>query len=1096
MNNISTTCRKMLMTLALGLFTVFAFAQQNVAGVVVDQSGEPLIGVSILVKGTTNGTITDFDGNFALTGLKETDVLEISYMGYATQTITVGKQANIKVTLSEDTQQIDEVVVVGYGQMKKTDLTGSVSSADGGALAAKGTTSALEALQGSVPGVNVTQASGRSGDFDIQIRGKSSINGDSSPLFVVDGVICTDISFLNPQDIERMDILKDASSTAIYGSRATAGVVVITTKSGTTIKDKKQDAKMTVSYDGYYGYSQIARMPDFMDAQEFLNYRFMNFLSSPNFNGSKMVTSQPIWKMDAENYRQSMIFNGDGESVMKNFIRDGKTYDWPSMVTRNGHKTNHYLSFSGASEKINYHFGFGYNLDQGVYIKDRQDRFNIKGSVDAKINKYLSAGFNINLAYTKNSYTDDAAVGIAFRQNAFAQPKDADGNYWLMPAQVEALGTQSTSYNFTSAYNPLEIIDKNSKESKTYRALGNLYLQVKPADWVSFKTTFSPNFVNKRTGEYKYYTEKAQEESGSHEEYTSFEWTWDNQLDFNKTWGDHTLGAMLLFSMNQYKYDYSQIGRTTTTGDDAIAMMTGTQWHNLYAGAIDDKNTGTSYKETSMMSVAARVNYNYKGKYMITGTVRTDGSSKFTKGHQWGWFPSAAIAWRMSEEDWLKDVNEVSNIKLRLSYGITGNNSVAKAYNMVGVSGPSIYAFGTALANGFYPSGVVNSALSWEKSHEWNAGFDFGFFHDRISGTFDFYNKVSNDLLYARSLPLVSGGGTILDNVGSVLNRGVELSLTTVNVDMKGWRWTTSFNFAYNKNQVLSINGEQDNIINSSDPIKKSLFVGEAVNNIYTYNWQGIVSDQMMTVPDNAAAKNAGFTPGAEVRECDYYYKVYGWQEGMPKVEDRNGDGTITDDDKLVLGSQDPKWTANISSTLSWKGIDFSFSLYTKQDFAAYNAFIADATDYHYRGYNKLDVDYYIPAGTLIGCDGVNADGTYINPVYQETTHYGSFPMPNAVSSQEFGMGQVYYSNTKYCLSGVKQHLYYWKVKNITLGYNLPKKALEPWKCQSMRIYFNVMNPFCWSNGYMGFDPEWANAKASNDGPSTITYQFGLSLKF
>lgn len=1091
------TLKMVLTSLLLSMSCIVVFAQQTVSGTVIDDAGEPLIGVSIQVKGTTTGSITDFDGNFTLDNIASSDILVFSYVGYASKEIPVGNQKVLKVTLSEDTEVLDEVVVVGYGQMKKSDLTGSVSSADGSSLAAKGTTSAMEALQGTVPGVNITQSSGRTGgSFDVQIRGKSSINGDSSPLFVVDGVICDNIDFLNPQDIERMDILKDASSTAIYGSRATAGVVVVTTKSGATVSKKAQEDKVTISYDGYYGYSQVTRMPDFMDAQEFLNYRFMEFLGSGQFTAGVADVAQPVYQMTPGQYAQGMIFNDNGESVIKKFLANGQTYDWPSMVTQDANKTNHYVAVSGRGEKVNYHFGFGYNLEEGVYKGDRQDRFNIKGSVDAKINKVLSAGFNINLAYTNNDYASGDAVKIAFRQVPFAQPYKLDENGLPTdelnekPANYAALGSFK-DYQFTDTYNSLVMLRDDSKNSKKYRMLGNIYLQIKPLEWMTFKTTFSPNYVSSRTGEYTA-ASCGRTEAAHHEEYSAMEWTWDNQLDFNKTInGDHSINAMLLFSMNEFNRTYSEIGRSTT---EESAIMTGTEWFNLYAGAADNENIGTSYYETKLMSAAARFNYSYKGRYMITATVRADGSSKFSKGNQWGWFPSAALAWRMSEENWMQGADWLTNLKWRLSYGVTGNNTVAAAYNMASVAGPSIYAFGNVVANGYYPSGVINSELSWEKSNEWNAGVDFGFLRDRITGSVDFYNKVSSDLLYVRSLPLVSGGGTLMDNVGSVLNRGVEVSLKTVNVDIDGWQWTTTFNFAYNHNEVLSINGEEDKIISSSNPITKSLFVGESVNNIYSYNWDGIVSDKMITVPDNEAATNNGFTPGSQVRSCDYYHKVYGWNEGMPIIEDHNGDGVIDDNDKYVLGSQDPKWTGSVTSTLTWKGWDLSFTLYTKQDYTIYSPFLADNYDYNYRGWNNIAMDYYIPAGTLIGCDGVNADGTYINPVYQEETHYGSYPMPRGVGNY-YGMGDIYYNKGVSNLAGIKKNVWYWKFKNITLGYNFPKKWLDPWKCQSLRLYVNITNPFCWSN-YEGFDPEWAGVSMENDAPSTVTYQVGASIKF
>ena len=1070
-----------------------AFAQKTVTGTVKDAKGEPLIGVTVFVDGKPE-SITDIDGNFSIPNASPSSKVKVSYIGYKEQTVTLGNSSNLSIVLQEDNAQLDEVVVVGYGTMKKSDLTGSVSSADGAKLAAKGTTSAMEALQGSVPGAQITQATGRAGsDFNIQIRGKSSIQGTSKPIYVVDGVICDDIGFLNTQDIERMDILKDASSTAIYGSRATAGVVIVTTKSGSSLAGKSEE-KVSISYDGYYGVSKIARMPDYMNADQFYKWRFSQFLSSGQVANGVATVAQPTWKMTQQDFLQGMLADTeDGTSVLKNMLNNGESYNWPDLVTQDGQKQNHYLAVNGSSKNTHYHFGVGYNREEGVYKNDLQNRYNLKGSVDSKINKYLSAGFNLNLAYTENQLASDDAVKDAFRQVPFARPYASDGSYNVKPGNFESMGTKANQ--FTDTVNPLIYLRDDSKESNTFRVLGNIYVQLKPVEWLSFKTTFSPNYVNSRTGEYTA-SSGSRTETASHEEYTRKDWTWDNQIDFNKTFGDHSLSAMGLFTMSSFDRMYSQIGRTST--DDA-SIMTGTKWYNMYTGTIFEKDpkdsgigTGTAYWEETMMSYALRLNYSYKGKYMFTGTVRTDGSSKFLKDSRWGWFPSAALAWRISEEDFMKNISWIDNLKLRLSYGVTGNNTVSGHYNSVGVSGPNIYAFGSVVANGYYPSGVINADLKWEKSHEINFGIDYGFLNNRINGSIDLYSKTSKDLLYQRDLPLVSGGGKLWDNVGEVQNRGIEFALNTVNIQTKDWYWTTSFNFARNINKVKKINGE-NKIIDSDNPITSSLFVGSPMNSLYLYKWDGIVSDKNITVPNNDAAVNAGFTPGEQVRSCDYFHKVYGWSEGMPIIKDNDGNGVINADDKMILGCQDPSWTGNISSTLQYKDWDFSFSIYTKQNFTVYSNTLADTYDYAYRGWNKINMDYYIPAGTLIDCDGVNADGTYINPVYQETTHYGSFPFTNS-SITNNGAGSASYEKNVYNALAVDK-ISYWKVKNITLGYTFPKKLLSSWGCQYLRLYVNITNPFVFTK-YKGFDPEWADAAKKNDGPSTVTYQIGASIKF
>ena len=535
----------------------------------------------------------------------------------------------------------------------------------------------------------------------------------------------------------------------------------------------------------------------------------------------------------------------------------------------------------------------------------------------------------------------------------------------------------------------------------------------------------------------------------------------------------------------------SQASNTEKSYWAATEVMDGTDWWNMGTGTYNADDSYTSYTENSMISYAFRLNYSYKSRYLLTATVRRDGSSKFTKDNRWGTFPSVALAWRASEEAFLQKVNWLSNLKLRLSYGVTGNNDGIGNYaTQQSVSGPVFYPFGPDYLNGFYPSSIVNKDLKWETSTEYNAGIDFGFFGGRINGSVDVYQKTSKDLLYSVALPLESGGGTMVTNIGSVRNTGVEVALTTVNVETKDWHWETTFTFAANKNKVREINGTGDRVL-SSGITTGSLFVGSSVNNTYAYEWGGVVTDRDMTVPNNAAATNAGLTPGSTMKEYDYYYKVYGLTEGQPYVIDQNGDGNIDQDDR-VIKSMDPKWTGSFTSNLTWKNWDFSFSLYAKVGYKVYSSFLtSDILGLNDRGRQKLAMDWYIPAGTLLDCDGVNEDGTYINPKYQEVTHYGGYPFPNNGGSNS-GVGrQADYWNVAKGISDAS----FLKVKNITLGYTFEKNFLNKFGCKHLRLYATVTNPFVITS-YKGFDPEWAGAGVKQDGPSTINYQVGASIKF
>ena len=1083
----------LMLVLSLFIGTVSA---QTVTGNVVDETGEAVIGATVMEKGTKNATVTDFDGNFTIK-MGSGKVLTISYIGMQTQDVNVAGKSSVNVILKEDATTLQDVVVVGYGTMKKQDLTGSVSSVNTEQLNAKGAPSVLGNLQGANPGVNITQTSGRGGSYTIEIRGKSSINSDTTPLYVVDGVMCDDIDWLNPQDIERIDILKDASSTAIYGSRATAGVVMVTTKSGTTVN--KQASKPTISYDGYYGWSKTARMPEFMDGQQFYNFRFMKFLTYAG-NGATATTgnsSHPVYQIGGTILEQCLLreAEGSGSFRMKEMLSSGNTYDWPSMVTQNGSQQNHFLAVSGGSDAINYHFGVGYNGEEGIYKGDKSNRVNFKGSVDAKINKVISAGFSFNAARIKNEYANDVAIQSAYRMNPYMTPYDANGNLNAKPGNYAALKT--ASYQFSDEANPLLKMQSTSKQRETWRLLGNIYLKFDIIKGLDFKTTFSPNFNYYRQGYFEgykdangnFYDASLEQTSANLTNHRGFSWTWDNIINYNTTIAeDHNIGVMLLLSQ--------EAGNTENTYIEGNEVMDLTDWWNMGTAKRPDGSTGlsevskTSYSESSMTSYAARLNYGYKGRYLLTATIRRDGSSKFTKDNRWGTFPSAAAAWRITEEPFMQNISWLSNLKLRLAYGVTGNNTGIGSYEtQQTLSSPISYPFGDKYNTGYTASKIVNQDLKWETSTEYNAGLDFGFFGGRINGSIDVYQKTSKDLLFGVQLPLVSGGGTMVTNIGSVRNTGVEVALTTINIDSKDWRWETTFTFAANKNKVREINGTGDRVLGSGT--MDNLFVGYSANNVYAYEWGGIVSDRDMTVPDNQAAKNAGLTPGSTMKEYDYYYKVYGLTEGQPWIVDQNGDGSINPEDRAIQ-SMDPKWTGSFTSNLSWKNWDFSFSLYAKVGYKGYSSFLtSNILDLSDRGRQKLNMDWYIPAGTLIDCDGVNEDGTYINPKYQETTHYGEYPFPNnGGSSGGVGRQSGEWNQAKGVVNAS-----FLKVKNITLGYTFPKTILNKFGCKHLRLYATVTNPFVFTS-FKGFDPEWASAGVKQDGPSIINYQIGASIKF
>ena len=1081
------------LALLLSLLCIFAFAQQkSIKGNVTDQNGQPMVGVTVVVMGTTNGTTTNIDGAYFINA-NESDKLQFSFIGFIPQTVEVGNQTTINVVLEESTTDINEVVVVGYGTIKKTDLTGSVGSVDPEGLVAKGAPTMMESLQGAVSGVSITQNSSRAGGgFDIQIRGTQSIRDRedrSGPLYVVDGIVVSDIQMLNPADIERVDILKDASSTAIYGSRASEGVVLVTTKSAAGAGGKSK--RPVVSYDGYIGSRQIVRMPDYMEGIDFMKFRFSRYSTRKGLLASK--DGSVNYEMTAANLRTTLLLNytpeldengiykvgpnywnyyypdGTGMSRVEKMMANGEGYNWMDLVTQSGLQQNHFVSVSGSSENTSYHFGFGYQQDEGIFLKDNQNRFNVKTAIDTRISDQVSAGISLNLAQTVNEWGSDTAVRNAFMMNPYSIPYDEYGVLYEQAAVTSTLGTVNGD-QFTSTENPLLDMESTEFGSRGIHILGNIYLSYSPIKDLTFKSTLSPNIYQGREHLYQGVTTDARRNNGtdyaSVEATNMFSWTWDNQVNYVYTKGDHSINAMGLFSMNKYTRE-----RFNQYGED---FPSATTYYNMGTAATVIAST-SDYTENRLVSYAARVNYAYKGKYMATATVRADGSSRFAKGSRWGSFPSAAIAWRASEEDFLK-ADWLTNLKLRLSYGVSGNNNVGDYATATMPSSTAYYAYGSNMAFGYGPNGIVNAAIQWEKTTEFDFGVDFSAYDNRINVVADIYRKLSDGLLMERSLAIEAGGGaTVFDNIGKVSNKGIELSLNTVNIKTKDLRWETTFTFSKNINAIEELYGgsvQQD--------IGQGWFVGEPVDVFYNYTWDGIVSDKPITVT-NPDGESESFE-----HEYEYYNKYYGLYEGMPIIKDLDNNGVIDDEDRSIIGKAEPDWIGSFSTALKYKQWDFSATVYTKQNYMVASPFYRQYLSYRDRGMIHLKMDYYIPAGTPILLD----DGTY---GIQEESHYGMYPYPNNTIDNQ-GTGTYYGTSGSSGIYNLTDASFV-KVKNISLGYTVPEKVLSSIGISYVRLYANVTNPFVFTK-YKGFDPEWAGANLEDGGPSTVTYQFGVNLKF
>lgn len=1078
----------MLLVIGGGLFMSASAQGHSINGSVKDDTGAPLPGVNVVIKGTMVGTISDIDGNYRLENIAENAVLVFSFVGFDNQEITVGSQTTINVVLIEETSDLDEVVVVGYGVQKKSDLTGSIGSVDNQALTGKGATTVMESLQGSVAGVDISQSSSRVGEsFSMSIRGKSTLGSSTSPLFVVDGMVVDDINFLNPSDIEKIDILKDASSTAIYGSRATNGVVIVTTKQAQAGKSD-ECMRVDVSYDGYVGMKRVARMPDFMDDVEWMDYRYMKYVT-PTKDG--IVDGRLQLELTSGNLKS--VWNDKGTAVstkMRDQFLKRDFTDWRDLMMKEGTQQNHFVQVSGVGKQVSYRLGVGYQKEDGI-MGDGLNQFNFKSSIDAKISDKWMAGGSANLSATYLDLGSQRAVQESFRANGYWLPYNTEtGELNYQPGKDLAPGQSASSTfpaGFSSSVSPL-IDEINSEDlTRSYRILGNAYVQFKPINDVVLKTTFSPTVRTSRRG--KYYGGLSSTQSGTYNvidnptgtssaslnKKEAFSYTWDTQANYTKTIADvHSINAMALFSVYSSENESSDVTAEGVTKD--------TYWYNLGTGS-SYSGVKSSYSKSTMLSYALRLNYAYAGKYLLTLSSRWDGSSKFQDGNKWGVFPSAAVAWRLSEESFIKDnVAAISNLKIRGSYGVTGNNASVGNYETIFLANQQYYA---GVGKGYGPE-MINEDLTWEKTNELDLGVDFGLFSNRLSGTVDWYRRDSKDLLMDQKLLLEQGSssGSVTGNVGKVRNQGIELMLKGIIIQNKDFYWDVALTYAKNKNEIIELQGKKD------DMRANRWFIGEAIDVIYDLKQAGICTKDMATSTK---------TINGDTKTLSEWY---GYFEGCMTYNDLNNDGKINDEDRQIIGHTMPTWTGTISTSFSYKNWDLSASVNIKEGQTVESPFMQEFTDYSDRGRTKLKMDFYIPEGAPIfnyDWDKTNTASLTSDPSVRATkTIKGTSPYPFNDAKFNHGGGNGWYTgkNTEF-KNNICVDASYVKIKNITLGYTFDKDLMSRIGVKSLRVYANVLNPFVFTD-YKGFDPEWADAGISDGtgGPASVTYQFGVNVKF
>lgn len=997
-----------LLMLLLISFPLGIWAQnKTVTGVVVDVQGESIIGANVLVKGTVNGVITDINGKFTLNQVAADATLQISFIGYKEQTIDLKGKSNIRVVMQEDTEMLDEVVVVGYGVQKKSDVTGAMISVSSEELTSRPVSNAFEAMQGKAAGVDIT-SNERPGEIGtINIRGVRSLSASNTPLYVVDGIplmSTSGIETLNPNDIESIDILKDASATAIYGSRGANGVILVTTKQG-------KEGKMTLNYSGTVTAETLQDHSKMMNSAEYIEWRRWSYYY---LNPSKYPRAdQPTKENDYE------IFLGATDpTAWKNIEKgwaggswDGSkvaTTDWCDMVSQTGITHEHTLSASGGTDKIKGYASIGYLDNEGTVKGQSYTRYTTKISLDLKPTAWFSMGLNVNGTFSEQQYGSSATTTGSLLKNLpgtlyagatsmfpYAVPFDEEGN------RIEYPGGDDKVKNVADEWN------HSQNERRMFRVIGSLFAQLdlgeiySPFKGLKYRFSFGPDFRHYRNGTFR--DEESLSSEGKNRASLSnqsdFSWTLDNLLYYDKEIGKHSFGVTLLQSATKYHYESSSMAA------EGIPLNSA-KWNALSKeniSLLDDWNS--SLTEKQLLSYMFRLNYDYHNRYLLTISGRWDGASQLADGNKWAFFPSAALGWRIDQEAFMENINWINQLKLRIGFGTTGNSAISP-YQTKGAIVPFYYPFGSSLVPGFAASEpltgktvtLANQDLGWEKTTQYNIGIDYSLLKGRISGVLDFYTSHTTDLLMNMSIPSLNGYTQSYANVGETSNVGVDITLNTVNIKTRDFEWRTSLNAAWQKDKVEELaNGKEDDIVNN-------WFIGQALGVIYGYESGGLWKEE-----------------DVELME-EYNKKGHSFQVGMARPVDQNGDKKIDpNDDRVVIGHTRPRWTLGMNNTFYYKNFELSVMLYGRFDYM-----VDTGGEWQGGRYMQRSINYY---------NENNKNADYQKPIYN------------------IGGGDPYYR-----ILGYKKGSFL-KVRNISLGYTFPQSLIKKWNLSNLKVFVQAKNP-------------------------------------
>ena len=1031
----------------------FSFAEvlqeRTVTGVVTSGAdGEALIGVSVQVKERPQvGTITDFEGRYSLQ-VKSNETIVFSYIGFKSQEVKASKTV-VNVELEEDSEILDEVVVVGYGTMKRSDLTGSVVSVGEDEIKQSIVTSLDQALQSKAAGVSVTQNSGTpGGGISVSIRGINSLNGNE-PLYVIDGVAISGnndsnssvLSSINPSDVVSMEILKDASATAIYGSRASNGVVLITTKQG-------QAGKTRITYEGYYGLQQLPKKLGVMNLREYAEY---------------------------QNLRAEVIGFGErAEFADPSLLGEGT--DWQGEIFQNASMHNHQLNISGGNDNVKYSLSAGYLQQEGIAIGSDFERFSARVNMDNKITKWLSTGLRASVAQTTQNNTIDSGniIRTAIEQLPDTPARNPDGSW----------GAQAENMYGTYFSNPVAEALMRENYNRGLQMYVDFFADVTLWKGLVFRAEYAGNYYYSNTYQYtpSYdYGHYVQSSTGSRGANNGSNWTLKTYLTYNGTFGKHNISVMAGHEAQENSYE------TLYASRDNYLFNT---IHELNMGDSSTAKNSSGRGSSAIESYYGRLNYGYDDRYLATFTVRGDGSSSFGPANRWGVFPSMALAWKINNEKFLKDVKWLNNLKLRLGWGLVGNQSASSyAYGVTMTSAASIWG------TGFYAGNYPNDKLKWEETRAWNAGLDLNLFDNRVEFIFDTYLKNTDNLLMQASLPSYVTG--IIQspwvNAGAMENKGAEFTLNTVNISKKDFTWRTGITISFNKNKITKLYTETAGLSGKVDQSQTLTYstVGQPVGQYYGYKVVGMFKEESDFYQRDADGnflldKNGNRLPVA-LPENQHIAKDEVWV-GDYIFEDLNGDGVIDEQDRTYLGNPEPKFSYGFNNTFTYKGFDMNIFINGVYGNKLVNLFRQDFT-------NPMRNSNLLKEATGI------AHVELIDPAQPEEIWNVHVSNPESATVQRLNTADGNDNNRM--SSRFVEDGSYLRIKNISLGYTFPQKWTRKWHIENLRVYMNIQNAFTFTK-YKGYDPEVGayNYNVLLRGvdyaryPSQRIYTVGLNLSF